>query len=612
MSSSFSNSAQSYRGTPVPKPVGRTPRCRGLALWTLSLALAACQSAAPTRAVPATLTPAPTLAPSTAPATLALAPTLTATQVPLLLSTQTPVPPTPLPSPPAPPPAFTLALPAGPTSLDPAQAVDEAGLLITRHMYEGLTAYAPGSTEVAPALALAWETTDAITWTFHLRAGVLFSDGSPFTAEVAAANVERWYRRDPPGDYLFWKLMFRGFADERDDHGAPLSLLRAVDAPDPQTLVIVLSQPYAALPATLAMPSFAMVNPGAFGQAAAPGSPAPSAGTGPFILKDWTSAGLVQLTRNPLYWGTPAAPGELLFKPIPDDTQRLMALDVGEADGIAQLNPKFYGAARADAKVRVDFDPALDVLYLGFNQARRPWERLDCRQAVASALNKGRYAQAFFPGDGEAADTLLPPGLWGRGSAEGAPAYDVSQARRYWQQCLDAEPDLTQPFIFYVPPVLDRPYLPVDPAALGAAIQADLATAGISTTVVSPDRTIWLSDLRTGLADLFLLGSVGVNGDPDSIWCSLLCGDEPAFNRDRQGNPVAPDNVLAAMLLNARATANPTDREKLYVQAQARLIRTLPAIPLAYRQSAWAYRAGVQGNVPSPIEDVFFGLTQKP
>jgi ABC-type transport system substrate-binding protein len=252
------------------------------------------------------------------------------------------------------------------------------------------------------------------------------------------------------------------------------------------------------------------------------------------------------------------------------------------------------------------------VLYLGFNQARRPWERLDCRLAVASALDKRRYAQAFFPGDGEAADTLLPPGVWGRGSADGAPAYNVDQARRYWQRCLDAEPEVTQPFTFYVPPAMDRPYLPLDPAALGAAIQADLATAGISTTVVSPDRSVWLSDLRTGRADLFLLGSVGVNGDPDSIWCSLFCGDEPAFNSDRQGNPLAPDNVLAAMLLNARGTADPANREKLYAQAQARLFRTLPVIPLAYRQSAWAYSARVQGNVPSPIEDVFFGLRAGP
>ena len=604
----------------MPRPL--TLHRRPLVLWILSLLLAACQSAAPAATVtPATVTPAATALPTatlptaTLPpptATLPPAPTVSPSPLPLL-ATPTPVPPTPLPTAAATaaPPIFTLALPAGPAALDPALAVDEAGLLITRHIYEGLTAYAPGSTQVVPALAESWETADAITWTFHLRPGVLFSDGTPFTATVAAANIERWYRRLPPGDYLFWKLMFRGFADERDETGAALSLLVSVAAPDAGTLVLVLSQPYAALPATLAMPSFAMVQPDTLGQ---PDALAPPAGTGPFMLKDWSPEGLVQLTRNPRYWGAPPAPAGLIFKPIADDTQRLMALEVGEVDGLAKLSPQHYAPAQADQKLRVDFDPALNVLYLGFNQAHQPWDNVDCRLAVAQALNKARYAQAFFPGDGAPAAALLPPALWGRGSTEGDRPYDLEQARGYWRQCLTANPKLTQPYTItlYVPPALGRPYLPDDPAALGAAIQTDLAGAGISVTVVSPSRSVWLSDLRTGRADLFLLGSVSVNGDPDSIWCALFCGDEPAFNSDKKGAPLPPDETLAALLRAARATPDPAEREKLYARAQARLYETVPAVPLAYRQSAWAYRAPVRGNVPSPIENIFFGLTLAP
>jgi peptide/nickel transport system substrate-binding protein len=545
--------------------------------------------------------------PSPATATAPAVPTAAATAT----TAPTPLAPTLLPTAAAPL-IFTLALAAAPAALDPAQAVDESGLLITRHIYEGLTAYAPGSTQVVPALAQAWETTDAITWTFRLRADVFFSDGTPFTATVAAANFERWRRRQPAGDYLFWRQMFRGFAGERDETGAPLSLLVSVEAPAPETLVLVLSQPYAALPATLAMPSFAMVNPAAFEQAAAPGNPVPSAGTGPFFLKDWTPEGLVQLTRNPHYWGTPAAPAELIFKPIPDDTQRLMALEVGEADGLARLSPKFYSPVKAETKLRMNFDPALNVLYLGFNQSRPPWGNLACRLAVATALDKERYVREFFSGDGEAATTLLPPAVRGRGSAEGGWAFDLEQARGYWRRCLDTRSKLSEPITLYVPPALDRPYLPADPAALGAAIQSDLASAGISVTVVSPARSVWLSDLRTGRADLFLLGSVAVNGDPDSIWCSLFCGDEPAFMSSKQGAPLPPDETLAELLRSARASTDPAERERLYAQAQAQLFETLPALPLAYRQSAWAYRAQVQGNVPSPIEDVFFGLKLGP
>ncbi len=508
---------------------------------------------------------------------------------------------------------FTLGLPEAAGALDPAQAVDASALLITRHIYEGLTAYAPGTTAVVPGLAETWEATGAITWTFHLRPGVTFSDGTPFTATAAARNVARWANRQPPGEYVFWKAMFGGFADERDATGAPLSQLADVQTPDAQTLVLVLRAPDATLPATLAMPSFAMVNPAAFAALPEPGRAPASGGTGPYVLAEWTANGLVRLTRNPRYWGPPAQPDMLIFKPIPDDTQRLMALKVGEIDGLARPAPAHLAAVRADPALRLDLDPALNLLYLGFNQARAPWDNLDCRLAVAYALDQARYAQEYFAGEATAAGTLLPPGVWGYHVPDGAPSFDQEKARSHWQTCRQVNPlQVTQPFTFYVPPAAARPYLPDDPLALGAAIQADLATVGISVTVVSGAWPAWLADVRAGRADLFLLGTVGVNGDPDRFLCTLFCGTEPAFKSDKEGRPLPPDAALAQLLQAAHAEPDPARRTALYAEAQDRLAAVVPALPLAYRQSAWAYRAGVQGNVPSPIEDLFFGLRAAP
>ena len=163
----------------------------------------------------------------------------------------------------------------------------------------------------------------------------------------------------------------------------------------------------------------------------------------------------------------------------------------------------------------------------------------------------------------------------------------------------------------YVPPI-ERTYLP-EPAGLGQAIQADLAAIGIPAQIASPAwETHWLPDVHTGRADLFLLGWVGVNGDPDSFLCSLFCGAEGAFNSDADGQPLPPDPELAALLKSARTVTDLAAREALYVQAHARIFETVPAIPLAHRKTAWAYRADVRGNVPSPIEDVFFGLRVEP
>jgi peptide/nickel transport system substrate-binding protein len=515
-------------------------------------------------------------------------------------------PPTPLPSPTPGPVAFAIGLPVEADTLDPAEAGTESALLITRHMYEGLTQFAPGTARPVPALAESWQVSDnGLQWRFALRRNAVFSDGTPFTAQTAARNFNRWLTRTPSGSYAFFRVMFGGFAGQTDETGASLSNLRAVTATTSSTLILTLNRPDASLPATLAMPSFAMVNPLAW---TSPdfGSPlSASAGTGPFRLRRW-AGDLIELERNPVYRGARAAAEALLFKIIPDDVQRLNALKVGEVDGMAGLNPSDYDEL-ANWPIRLEFDPPLQVLYLGFNQAKPPWGNAECRRAVALALDRERYVTEFFPGDAEVANTLIPGAVLTQTLAP-----DVAGAADLWQSCLRAEgivPGAASRLAInlYVPPI-PRFYLP-DPAGLGAALQADLASAGITVTVQSPDwETVWLPEVQAGRADLFLLGWYAANGDPDGYLCPLFCGGNAAFNTDKKGLPLPPDEPLAQLLLAARATTDEVKRAALYAQAHARIFETMPAIPLAFRKTAWAYRNTLTGTIPSPIENVFFGL----
>jgi peptide/nickel transport system substrate-binding protein len=568
--------------------------------WLCTLTLAACAGPGPAPSTPdfTTASPPPqvTLAEGTAAATSTAAPS-------------------PTPSPTAVPRVFTIGLVQTPQTLDPAEAVDESALIITRHLYDGLTAFQPGTTLAQPALAERWTTSpDGLTWTFDLRQGVAFSDGTPLTAEATRLNFERWLQGKPPGPYTFWRALFGGFAGEAGPDGEPLSLVASVAARGATTLVITLTRPSAALPNTLAMPSFALVSPAALTRTDIGAAlDSASAGTGPYVLASWPQPDLVRLTRSPDHWDPTRrdGPDELIFKLIPDDTQRLLALQAGEIEGLAHLNPSDYASAAAEGSgMRVAFDPPLNVLYLGFNQAHAPWANLECRLAVAHALDRDRYVRDFFPGDAQVAAAMQPPEVWGY-SAAGERAYDPAQARQHWEACM-ASGVVPPPEIgFYVPPVA-RPYLP-DPAGLGAAIQADLAAVGITVTVISPDwQTTWLPDVHSGRADLFLLGWTGVNGDPDSFLCPLFCGAEPAFNADNLGQPLAPDADLAALLHEAQTVTDPDRRATLYAQVHARVFEVVPAVPLAHRRTAWAYRSDIIGNVPSPIESVFFGLAWAP
>ncbi len=514
--------------------------------------------------------------------------------------------PTPLPSPTPGPRVFTVGLAEAPGSLDPASALDRSALMITRHLYEGLTSFEPGGTRPRPGLAETWAASDdALEWTFQLRTGVRFSDGTALTADSVAANFQRWLTGDPPGHYTFWRVMFGGFAREMDAAGEPLALVEDVRAEGTNAVIITLSRPDATLPNSLAMPSFAIVSPASLTVAGVAGLEAISAGTGPYRLAEPPQPGLVRLERNADYWGEPAGPDALVFKIIPDATQRLLALHSGEIEAMAGVAPADYATVAAPGgPTQLVLHPALDVLYLGFNQARTPWGNLDCRMAVAMALDPDRYVREFYPGDGQRAAAMIPPAVWGAPADPEVIPHDVAQAQSHWQACEESGVTVPTTITLYVPPI-PRPYLP-DPAGLGEAVRADLAAAGIVVEIAAPEwETAWLPDVHSGRADLFLLGWSGINGDPDAFLCPLFCGLEGAFNTDGEGQPSPPDAELAELLLRARTSADPAVRASLYAEAQARLRETVPAVPLAHRAEAWAFRTEVGGYTPSPIESLF-------
>jgi peptide/nickel transport system substrate-binding protein len=557
-----------------------------------------------------------------------VAPTTAATEMPASLAAASHTPPAatatatlsiPEPSPTAAPRLVTIGLAAPPQTLDPAGAADQAALLITRHLYDSLLAFEAGTTRVIPALAESWQaSSDGLSWTFHLRSNVSFSDGTPFNADAARLNIERWLHGAPPGNYLFWRVLFGGFDGEAGADGEPLSLVAGVQAPDPQTLVLSLHRPDASLLNSLAMSSFAMVSPAVLehpDRAALLNST--SAGTGPFQLPAGGAATgeLIRLQRVSGHWNTALdalGPDELILKVIPDDAQRLLALQTGEVELISAINPRDYAAAGAPgAGTRLLFNPPLNVLYLGFNQARAPWHNLDCRLAVAHAINRPRYVAEFFPGDAIVAAAMQPASVWGYPEALRGLDFDPGLAREHLQACLDAGLGLAPGATLYVPP-LERAYLP-QPEALGLAIQADLAAVGISVTVTSPAwESTWLPDVYNGRADLFLLGWSGINGDPDSFLCPLFCGLDSRFNSDLRGLPLPADEQLAELLVAARGLSDPASREALYQQAHERFFEALPAIPMAHRQAAMAMRSNLTGYVASPVESLYFNLRLGP
>ncbi len=155
---------------------------------------------------------------------------------------------------------FVFGAAGDPASLDPSLASDGETFRVTRQVFETLIDHKPGTSELEGGLAETWESNDAGTeWTFNLRDGVTFHDGSDLTGEVVCANFDRWYNWS--GTYqnttlsYYWQTIFGGFANNENDE-TPEANYVGCTAPDELTAVIEVAQPSANYPGGFSLAAF--------------------------------------------------------------------------------------------------------------------------------------------------------------------------------------------------------------------------------------------------------------------------------------------------------------------------------------------------------------------
>ena len=206
---------------------------------------------------------------------------------------------------------ITIGMVLEPPNLDPtagaAAAIDE---VVYANVFEGLTRFGPDGA-ILPALAESWEVSeDGLAWTFTLRDGVTFHDGTASDADDVVFTLDRARAEDSVNAQ---KVLFEG--------------IESVEAVDPRTLRITLSAPNGNLPFNLAWGDAVIVAP----ESAETNATAP-VGTGPFTLADWVQGDRVELTRNPDYWGEAPALEAATFKFIPDPNAAFAAMMAGDVD----------------------------------------------------------------------------------------------------------------------------------------------------------------------------------------------------------------------------------------------------------------------------------------
>jgi peptide/nickel transport system substrate-binding protein len=500
---------------------------------------------------------------------------------------------------------------ADPVVLDGALVSDGESLRAIDQIYESLVSLKPGTTELEPGLASSWEISDdGLSYTFTLQEGVTFHDGEPFNAEAVCYNFDRWYNftgplQNPSASY-YWQTVFGGFAEFDPESGAPEdSFYESCEAPDEGTVIINLTTPSSAILGALSLSNFSIASPkaleefgandgtvdeeGVFQPTGTFGTEHPI-GTGPFKFESWERGTRLTLVRNDDYWGEPAKLDSLVFTPIPDNAARLQALQAGDIQGYDLVEPQDIETIEADSGLQILDRPAFNVGYVGINQAKPPMDQLEVRQAIAHGLNRQEVVDSFYGGRGQVATQFMPPDVIGYADDVTTYEYDPDLSKQLLQ---DAGLELPVEIEFWYPSDVSRPYMP-DPKRNFEAFAASLEGAGFKvvpkTAPWSPD---YLGNVDEGNAQVYLLGWTGDFGDPDNFVGTFFQNAQPAWGFENQ--------EIFDILNEAETETDLDARTGLYEEANRMIMDFLPGVPYVNTEPALAFRADVQGYVPSPV-----------
>jgi peptide/nickel transport system substrate-binding protein len=293
---------------------------------------------------------------------------------------------------------------------------DTAALTAAAAIFDTLT-YLDDKGVVQPKLALSWSSTeDFKTWTFKLRPGVKFHDGTPFNAQAFKENFDR--QKDPANKC---RCAFY------------ISFVSSVDASDELTLVYNLKDPSVNLPALVSFASGnnSVQSPTAWKTKGDDYNRNP-VGTGPFVLKSWTAGDRMVLEKNPDYWDKDRVYlDRIVLKPLPDAQSRFASLKSGEADVIwdDEADADNIQLAQKDPKLTVHTYAGSGAAVAAFNTKVPPFDDVRVRQALVMAIDRKKMSQALTNGLARPASNPYGDGSWVKCKDDGALPYDIEKAK---------------------------------------------------------------------------------------------------------------------------------------------------------------------------------------
>jgi peptide/nickel transport system substrate-binding protein len=466
-----------------------------------------------------------------------------------------------------------LVEPGEPDSLDMARTLANYSFIVGEQIFEGLFRWTPQG--LVPWLARDVRVSpDGKSWTFRLREGVAFHDGTPFDAEAVKFNLERI--RDG-----------KGFA-----YAGLLAGLTDVKAADPHTVQVTMKAPYGPFRALLGFIYFGIQSPTALRKHGDDSGSHP-VGTGPFRFQSWQRGGELVLVRNDAYWGDKAHLDRIVVTAIPDLNGRVSALEAGDADVIVEVPPSEVARLSKSDRVQVLSAVTSRNQWLRFNQLKPPFEKAEVRRAAALATNRGAYIKGVMQGHASPARNIVGPGVVGYAELEPIP-YDPARAK-----ALLAQAGLPGGFS------TTMTCAPSDELICQAVVQ-DLAAVGIQAKLQTLEWGTFLKYIMMPAPEsqyeMSIVTRISQYLDADF---PLYPDFHSANWRPKGGNHLFYKNADVDRLLDAsRVETDGEKRKGLFLGAMRQLWADLPVVPLYSQHFIVGAASRVKGVEITPNERV--------
>ncbi len=443
-----------------------------------------------------------------------------------------------------------------PAVLDPATALEGSIPLIARQVFDTLVQYREGSSDVEPGLATSWTVSrDGLSWTFRLREGVRFHDGTPLTSRQVAESLDRIVvpshalapLPNPGGPRLL--------------RGSP-GVIKEIVTPDPRTVQINLLLPYAPILTVLAHPVFSVAHSGT--------GATRWIGTGAYSVSE-VSPGRMTLDANPSYWGAPPRTARILLLDASDAAKAEADVDARTLDILIPSSaPSRMQGALSMASWRIG--------YLAVQHEHEPFRRKKVRQAIAAALSPATITSSVEP-LAVALGLFLPRGVWASADTPLLALGDPTAAKR-----LLSEAGVGQGITASL--IADAGAGP-EVARAAEAIRLALGAASITVNVKAQPTEAALPAMQNGTNDLALAEGRAEGGDPHLLLYPLSTSEGAVRGPNGSNFSFYRNTRLDDLLIRASQISFRPERQRVYGRAQAFLAEEVPWIPL-YVRLHWA------------------------